>query len=337
MAAKKQNLLLRRLAHSPPKLEGGFQLHVAPADDRHARLTIEHDDGVRAQLRAAVLSVPFPSGLVRLLATEPDIEVVLAERIPPGLAAAARERGVGYLDPHGRGFLKAPGLVYVATPGPDPAGILSPSRASPFAPKASRVVRALLSDAERRWRVSQVAASIGLNPGNVHRILASLQEVGLVERDRESYVVPDPGSLLEAWAEASRPARQQVSLARDGSLEKAVADLVAQLRGHAAVSGELAAELLAPHLPAQSAIVHCFDADAWERLHAENAPPSPWNPPAAPGRLVVTLADEGIGQFGSSLHGLALVSPQQLYVDLARAPGRGRQAADEVRRQRLHY
>jgi hypothetical protein len=327
------------MAHDPPKLEGGFGVRVEPSDERHAHLTVEHD-GIRSRLRAAVLSVPYPSGLARLLAAEPDTEVVLVERIPRGLAAAAQERGVGYLDVHGRGFLKGHGVVYYATAAPDLSGIVAPSRTSPFAPKASRMVRALLSDPRRKWRISHLATSVGLNPGNAHRTLSSLQELGFVEQDRERYVVPDPGSLLEAWADASRPARQHVSLPSEGELIKDVANVVRRLDGCASISGELAAELLTAHLPAQSAIVHCLDADAWERLQSASEPsPLLWNPGpvAVPDRIVVNLADEGTGQFGRSVDGLDLVSPQQLYVDLARAPGRGRQAADEVRAQRLGY
>ena len=326
------------MAHDPPQLEAGFELRVEPIDDRHALLTVRHG-AIRGRFRAAVLTVPYPSGLARLLAAEPDVEVVIVERIRSGLAAAAHERGVGYLDLQGGGFLKGRDLVYYnGTASPGLPGIGAPSRTSPFAPKASRVVRALLSDPTRKWRVSHLAASVGLNPGNAHRTLASLQEVGLVEQDRERYVVPDPGSLLEAWADASRPPRQHVSLPREDQLADDVARIVTRLDGYASVSGELAAELLAPHLPAQSAIVHCLDADAFERLQpAARPPPLPWNMGAAPGRIVVYLSDEGAGQFGGSVGGLDLVSPQQLYVDLAHVPSRGRQAADEVRRQLLRY
>jgi hypothetical protein len=328
---------LRRLALHPPQLEGGVELQIEPLDDVRASLSLRHE-GHALRLRAAWLSVPYPSGLRRLLAAEPEIQAVIVDHAPPGLAAAAEALGISYLDRHGRGRLVGSGFVYVASPRPD-LGRVVPGRSSPFAPRASRVVRALLSDPPRAWRLSDVAAVVGLNPGNVHRALGALQEDGHVERDGDRYVLADPGSLLEAWADASAPARNWIALPVEGSLRAAVADMVERLDGEAVVSGELAAELLAPHLPASSAIVHCLDVIVWDRLGAfiKQLPTLPASGFPASERLVVDLSDEGVAQFGASIDGLDLVSPQQLYVDLARAPGRGREAAEEVRRQVLGY
>jgi DNA-binding IclR family transcriptional regulator len=78
-------------------------------------------------------------------------------------------------------------------------------------------VRALLADPQRHWRVSQLADRVHLNPGNVHRSLAALLESGFLEREGEAYLVADPGSLLEAWAEAAAMPRERVSLPRSPS------------------------------------------------------------------------------------------------------------------------
>jgi hypothetical protein len=333
--AKRQNPLLGTFVRRPPKLRGGFALRVKPIDDHHVLLTVERDQA-RLQLRAAALSVPYPSALERLLAAEPEIDAVIVERVPRGLAAAAEQRGISYLDVEGQGLLAGSHLVYYCSPSSEGARPITSPRTSPFAPKASRVVRALLSDPSRAWRLSDMATLVELNPGNVHRALAGLQQRGFVERDRDNYVVSDPGSLLDAWAEVARPTEDRHLLPVSRGLQPEVAALVERLQGRAVVSGELAAELLAPHLPARRAIVHCFDIDAWERLSLESPPrSSSWV--EAVSRIVVDLPDEGVAHFGIEVDGLPLVSPAQLYVDLARGPTRGRQAAEEVRRQLLGY
>jgi len=180
---------------------------------------------------------------------------------------------------------------------------------------------------------------VALNPGNVHRALDSLQRAGHVERDAERYVVVDPGSLLEAWADAAAQPRERFSWPLEGApLQDAVAEVVERLEGRAVVSGELAAELLTPHLPAEAALVHCLDGERWAELHAVSralGPPSPWHPSSR--RLVVDLPDAGVAYFGAPVDGLPLASPQQVYVDLVHAGGRAREAAEEVRRQRLGY
>lgn len=57
----------------------------------------------------------------------------------------------------------------------------------------------------------------------------------------------------------------------------------------------------------------------------------------APERIVLDLPDEGVAQSGSEVSKLPLVGAAQLYVDLYREPTRGRQAAEEVRRQLLDF
>lgn len=353
--------ILRRFIDRPPILEGGLALSIEPLDDNQARLSITGPEH-RYEANATALSVPYPSGLRRLRAADPTIEVVLIEHASRGLDRAAAEEGIGYLDLRGRGRLVGPNFVYVVPPipgsiavgGPDvddgANGAMRPDLAfvpaysntrkgtvSPFAPKASRVVRALLSDPARRWRVSELADQVRMNPGNVHRVLGALTDRGFVERDQDLYVLQDRGSLLEAWAENAARLRFESRLVIPvrGELREEVERILDALQDRAVVSGELAAELYAPYLAASHATVHCIDEGAWEtaRLAAE-AGPRPLRPH---GQVAVDLAEEGVGDFGERRFGLPLVSPAQLYVELSRERGRAREAAEHVRREVLKF
>jgi hypothetical protein len=337
MPSSEQNPL-RRFAARPPAPEfGNVTFSASLLDDgQEGTVRVTHADQTVA-LRAAGLTLPYPSGLDRARARFPDAELFVVDRAPRGLRRAASEQGVNYLDLRGHGRVVVPGFVYVAEPRPDVAGLVRNS-ASPFAPKASRVVRALLSDPSARWRLSDLAALSHSNPGNVHRTLSALVDSGVVERDEDSYVVADPGSLLEAWAEQKQVAREQVSVAVEGTLREDVERWLERLGGHAVVSGELAAEILAPYLPAESAIVHALSTDAFAAIEGNRArfPLLSGLAPGA-GRLVLDLADEGVADFGTSAQGLPLASPQQVYVDLAGDVGRGREAAEHLRRHVLAY
>ena len=322
------------MAEHPPKIEGG-RVALRPIEGGKARLRIELGEH-QADLLAAFLAVPYPSGLKRLVGANPDLEAVIVERIPPGLDQAARDLGLSYLDIHGYGRITQPGLVYFSPPGPDDRSPAKSRGPSPFAPKASRLVRSLLADREKEWRLSDLARIAALNPGNVHRVLNRLVDDGYVEREEDSYLVVDPGALLDAWAENGSPARERTAIPVKGDLRSAAKGVLERFHGHAVISGELAAELLAPHLPAASAVIHCLDAKEWARIDLEEIEPSP---PAlrAPGRILLELPDAGVAQFGSEVSGLPLVGAAQLYVDLYREPTRGRQAAEEVRRQLLDF
>jgi hypothetical protein len=359
----RQNSWRDRFIADPPELAGGVELAVEPSDGR-VRLRLRHE-AAAVELSAAFLSVPYPSGLRRLLASIEDIDAVVVEHIPSGLDAAAAELGVSYLDRHGFGRVVAPGIVYVAPPpvpsrlrplgGDLPAGQASPGelppapqspgsagrrpqRVSPFAPKASRIIRALLAEPDRSWRLSDLAKGVGVDPGNAHRILASLLELDLVERDDDEYLLPDPGSLLEAWAEAVRRPRERIVVPIADGLVESIRELVEGDPGSYAVSGELAAELLAPYLDARRALLHCLNRDAYSAVaQLESLRELKMPPVNLAGRFDAVLADERIGQFGEEREGLPLVSPQQLYVDLYRESGRTREAAEYLRRQVLKY
>lgn len=167
-------------------------------------------------------------------------------------------------------------------------------------------------------------------------VLNRLVDDGYVEREEDAYLLVDPGGLLNAWAENGPPARERTAIPVEGDLRSAAEGLLDRFHGHAVISGELAAELLAPHLPAAGAVIHCLDAREWARIDLEEIEPSP---PVfrAPGRILLDLPDAGVAQFGSEVSGLPLVGAAQLYVDLYKEPTRGRQAAVEVRRQLLDF
>ena len=330
-----ENQLLERFLRHPPSLEGGISLRARREGSHHLRLYLQHE-AARAELVAAGLSRPYPSGLRRVLAADPDIDAVIVEHIPAGLDEAAEEAGISYLDLQGRGRIAHPGIVYVSKPDRSEVRV-SHKAAAPFAPKASRVGRALLCHPDRRWRLSELAGEVDMAPGNAHRVLAALVEAGYVERDLDDYVLVDAGSLLEAWAEASRRRNDYLALAVVEDLDGDVRRFLNLLgdRRDAVVSGELAAEALISYLPAERAVIHVLSAEAWAEV--ENWKDSRSSFLGERDQILVDRADPGVAHFGDERDGLALVSPVQLYVDLYADRGRGREAAEQVRRELLRF
>ena len=176
-----------------------------------------------------------------------------------------------------------------------------------------------------------------MNPGNVHRVLGALVRQNLIEREDEGYVVRDPGSLLEAWAEQGGRANseERIWIPIQDSLSDAVADLLSFPGTRGVVSGELAAELYAPHLAATTAILHRIDDGVLSHPELPGAAVLPSL--RAPNRIVVRRADEGVSDFSELRGDLPVVSPPQLYFDLYRDRGRAREAAEHVRREVLSY
>jgi hypothetical protein len=153
----------------------------------------------------------------------------------------------------------------------------------------------------------------------------------------DAYVLADAASLLDAWADQHEAPRDRVwfDVDVDADLRAFVANLLQRLDAAGVVSGELAAEELAPHLPAERAIVHAFDPRRFAELRGYR-PSRPDSLRSASG-VLVDLADAGYDAFSVSKRGLPLASPQQVYVDLARDRGRGREAAEHLRRTAIGY
>ncbi|CAN5797629.1 hypothetical protein BH23ACT12_BH23ACT12_07100 [soil metagenome] len=327
--------LLKRFLRHPPSLQGGIDLNVQTHGPKQLRLILRHSGGV-TNLIASQLPQPYPSSLRRVLATEPEIDLVIVDHIPSGLDEAAVQAGISYLDLEGHGRIAGHGLFYFVKPSRSAGRRVSKNSSTPFAPRSSRVVRAFLADPQREWHLSELAREIGLSPGNVHRVLMALVEAGYVERDRSSYVLTDAGSLLEAWAESSRRPRHNLAL-------PVITDLLGDVlrfltivdRKNVAISGEMAAEAYVPFLTAERAVIHLLSPEVWSQVED-------WKDSRASflgerDQIFIAQSDRGVGSFGSERNGLPLVSPVQVYVDLAADRGRGREAAEELRRQILQF
>lgn len=327
--------VIRRFAEDGPRvLPGGLEVDVKVLDDRRALIGL-HGAGGAVSLMAAGLSVPYPSGLKRLRSEMPDVELVVVERAPAGLRAAVEREGISWVDLGGAGHVESEkGRVIYDIPVGAPVGPARRRTVAPFAPAASRVVRVLLSDHSRAWRLSDIVEMAEVNPGNAHRVLGELVERGLVERDEYAYAPIDPGRMLDAWADHYEAPRERAVSAADGELVPFVKELIAD-GGEVVVSGELAAELLAPHLPARRAVIHCLSREAFtevsRRVEALNAGPR------LEGQVIVDLADTGYGASPVQRARLPIAAPIQVYLDLARDPGRGREAAEHLRRETIGF
>lgn len=346
-----QNKLWDRFIEQPPPLEPGIDFAVERFGPAHAILRFRYEGGA-IELRARWLSVPYPSGLRRLVGSDSEIDAVIVERIPRGLDAAAVELGISYLDIRGAGRVAGPGFFYLVKALPIPSrawlggdlereanespkhpassGLESQRmrRVNPFAPKASRIVRALLIEPDRHWRSSEIAAAVDVDPGNAHRVLGALVGNDLVERDEDLYAVPDPGSLLDAWAEHAPRARESVRLMSDDDLVPMIRAIAADLGEGCVVSGEWAAEQLAPYLSARSAILHCSDDafDAFEDIARQSNPSL-----RSASRVEARRSEPGVAHFAAEADGVRIAAPVQVYIDLVRERGRAREAAEHLR------
>ena len=178
---------------------------AAPNTTATIRLLVEVMGRVTPQTALGVLArmkVPADQG----------VPLLCCPRLSPRLQQLCEEHAVNYLDGAGNCRIAAPGL-YVERRGLGKIRQEKPS-VDLFATKASRIIRAMLSDPANGWQVQQFARweSLDVSLGLASKVKQALLEQGFaVERDRLLYV-RNPDDLLKAWVENYRPKVEQYPL-----------------------------------------------------------------------------------------------------------------------------
>src|SRR5581483_6497077 len=72
-----------------------------------------------------------------------------------------------------------------------------------FAPLATRVVRVLLAEPARPWRLEELARAAEVSLGHSHNVVKRLEELAWLARDdRQRLHLTKPSDLLEAWCDS---------------------------------------------------------------------------------------------------------------------------------------
>lgn len=271
-----------------------------------------------------------------LTKTKHDYAVIIAPFISREGAEICSELGVGFIDLSGNCLLSLDGL-YVERTG-HPNKFKKPREIqSLFSPKSSRVIRCLLSDPERSWTLKGLASETGVSIGLIHRIATALENDLFAKKELRAFKLEDPARLLEAWREeyhrkAPKWARYVV---RVGTIEELVTELKTAAVRHGvryALSGPSGASFVFSYIT--PAVVHFYvdvlKQEFLEELKVNQVP--------SEGNLLIRVVEQENEFIGSrEVKGVYVVSDLQLYLDLWAMGGRGQEAAEELRRERLHF
>jgi hypothetical protein len=114
--------------------------------------------------------------LMRTTQKDPRLyPLVVAPYISPEGQRLCREAGVGYLDLAGNAFLRFDGvLVDRASPKPPPRAKARLRRL--FAPKSSRIIRALLEQRGESWTLARLAEEATVSLRTTHLVINALED-----------------------------------------------------------------------------------------------------------------------------------------------------------------
>lgn len=327
--------LFRALRRLPPPGRVGIPydlvLRIALGNSGHELalgcLVLEngyHDEVVRAIQR-----------IVRAREQENGLEwlpVLLAPYLTQDDRCLCRQNRIGHLDLVGNAGLESSD-VFVAiersTPRPSP-GI--ERTISPYEGKAERVARRMLLVPQKTWNMRELAAQCEISLGMASMVTTALVEQGVVTKTRKGVALFDPRALFETWEKAYHFSRNPYQVYRTSASASKVVDRIKALPIREPDDWALtlwsgAFELLneTPE-EARLGLYWAGDvAECAERLHL--------------GRLIgdtVVLIFQPydlsvLWQTTALTNGVRVVSPLQLYLDLASGDAEEIELARRVR------
>jgi hypothetical protein len=266
------------------------------------------------------------------------VPVLVVPFMSEGGRKLCEQSKVSWFDLSGNAHIEAPGLRIHVEGKPN----LFKRRGRPstvFAPKSSRIVRALLLEAGSAFSQRELAKKTGLDEGFTSRVVRKLQADQMVERGSDGTVrLVDPAAVLEAWRETYDFSKHHVVAghATARSAEELLLSVGATLRARKldyAATGLAAAWLLTQ-----------FTSFRLITIFVPEEPPPAllksigFRREERGANLWFTIPnDEGVFTGATDQHGVRCVHPVQGYLDLKGQPERAAEAAAELRKRLLTW
>ncbi len=135
--------------------------------------------------------------------TRQFIPMLVSPYLSPDARSICLDHNVAYLDLYGNAHL-AFGNVYIERSVPDRPKSETRAERSLFTPKAGAILRVLLRNPARAWRVTHLAKAANASLGHVSNVRKALLDREWIEIRDEGLVLVRPDALLKSWRENYR-------------------------------------------------------------------------------------------------------------------------------------
>lgn len=265
--------------------------------------------------------------------------VLVSTYLSPSSRSICKERGIGYLDLQGNARIAFNGVLVERETSDTPATERRKLK-SLFRPKSARVLKVLLADPARAWRVAELVEEAGVSIGHISKLRTMLldREIGQVNED--GLFLRDPDRLLDEWqAEYEGPEGMRCEFYTTlhgerlaGTLRELMAD--SPERPDLVLSSFSAAEWLAPYARYGGIMLY---ADARGLARLEDALALEGVPSGSNVDVVVLEGRDILDESARLDSGHICTSPVQTYLDLSLQGDRGKEAAEFIRAKLLNW
>ena len=198
---------VRQFEGEPRSAEVGGELLLHHCGSTYAVFIVAAAEGGRRSVREAIpklkgrLMDAMLGGGGRGL--DKLVPVVASSYLSPEARVLCTEHKMGYFDLVGNARLQF-GDVYVERSLAEKPKTKARALRSMFSPKAAAILRLLMAEPGRPWRVAELAETAQVSLGHVSSVRKALLERGLVVADNKGMALTSPYALMAKWRENYR-------------------------------------------------------------------------------------------------------------------------------------
>lgn len=266
----------------------------------------------------------------------PDtVPILVAPYFSPGTRALCQQYQVGYLDIEGNAQI-AFGGVFIERQMTERPVTERRELKSLFKPKAAQILRAMLRDPHRAWKVAELADVAGVSIGQVSNVRTALIDREWAATTRDGIYLSRPDAVIDAWRDSyEAPAGERHTLyttLHGAALENGARETLGmankEMPGAAAFASFSAANWIAPYARSSIQYFYATQAGLGRLMATLKLKPVPRGE-----NVVITLVkDEGLlADTIEPATGAICTSPVQTYLDLTLTGERGEEAAHHLR------
>jgi hypothetical protein len=259
--------------------------------------------------------------------------MVAAPYISDDTARVCKQNGVGYVDMAGNFFLNFDEIYIERKNYPNPA-IEKRQVRSIFSPKAGRIMRVMLSNPGRSWRVQELAREARVSLGLTSRLKERLLDLEYASDKENGLTLSRPGELLKQWASNYSFRKNKVydyfSLDEIKELERSLSQYCETRGIPYALTLFSGAALVAPYMRYTRGFAYVGNSirEVADSLGLKQVS-------SGPNFSILEPYDEGVFYGSREVDGMKVVSDVQLYLDLVGFKGRGEESAEFLFEQRI--
>jgi hypothetical protein len=274
---------------------------------------------------------------------------LLCEVVSQGYPKQLRERGLQLLEISQQGTKGYPVIIapYISELGREICKKGKPNRfkypSEPtglFNPRAERILRFyLLKDSQKEERMNsyrEIAKEVGVSLGQLSKVNKKLDEFGFWSEQSKGSKIIDKTKLLDLWRENYRFERNKVlsfySIMQVPQIEKQLAEFCKANKIQYALTLFSGANRFAPFTRYNVATSY-FSADI-EKMRRDLELKEV---PSGANLQIIMPYDEGVYYKAQEVNSITVANPIQIYLDLYKYKGRGREQAEFLRERVIKF